>query len=407
MPNIELPTLLPRRALIFSPRAELADELELLLRLALPDVRLSLYSKYPTSNDLANLFQGGTPYFVFIDAVSDPKIATNLIGEISRSGPRIHVLALLDHNDPDLILKCLRSGAADFLLQPFGEDQLAAAIATISRTLPTIGQEGREPGKIYCVMPARGACGSSTVACNLAFALKKAGKKVLLADLDPLTGTMSFLLKINAQVSFMDVLNREHELDGGLWESIVKTVNGVDVLLAPELMEAGLQDLTDPNAILDYARYRYDAIVTDSANVYGDWNLNQSKLATEVLLVTTNELPALQAAQRALSYLDTNKIGRWKLKLVVNRYHQNVGLSKDMIATALHLDVFETLPSDYVTVQKSLMDGTPIPTATPLGKGLAQLTQRLLGNAPAPKKATSSGFNFFGLFAKAKPQPGA
>ena len=72
MPNIELPTLLPRSALIFSPRAELADELELLLRLALPDVRLSLYSKYPTSNDLANLFQGGTPYFVFIDAVSDP-----------------------------------------------------------------------------------------------------------------------------------------------------------------------------------------------------------------------------------------------------------------------------------------------------------------------------------------------
>jgi len=54
-----------------------------------------------------------------------------------------------------------------------------------------------------------------------------------------------------------------------------------------------------------------------------------------LLLVTTNELPALQAAQRALSYLDTNRIGRWKIRLVVNRYLRDVGLSREVIGTAL------------------------------------------------------------------------
>ena len=52
-------------------------------------------------------------------------------------------------------------------------------------------------------MPAKGACGATTIACNLAFQWKRLGaKKILLADLDPLTGTLSFLLKIKSIYSF-------------------------------------------------------------------------------------------------------------------------------------------------------------------------------------------------------------
>ena len=41
--------------------------------------------------------------------------------------------------------------------------------------------------------------------------------QVLLADLDPLTGTLSFLLKIKSIYSFLDALQRAHELDADLW----------------------------------------------------------------------------------------------------------------------------------------------------------------------------------------------
>ena len=123
-----------------------------------------------------------------------------------------------------------------------------------------------------------------------------------------------------------------------------RTVNGVDVLLAPELMVEGAQDLHDPSPILEYARHAYDVIMLDAGSVYGDWNLNLARAGQEVLLVTTNELPALQAAQRALSYLDANRIGRWKIRLLVNRYHRDVGLSREVIGTALHTEVFDILP---------------------------------------------------------------
>jgi pilus assembly protein CpaE len=402
MPSIELPSLIPRHGLLFCPTPGMAEELERVLSANLPELRWNTYTKYPSTSELNSLLQGGTPHLVFIDASADSKGITNLIGEIGRASSRIYIIALLTKNDPDLILRCLRAGAADFLLQPFSEDQLEAAMATITRYLPTLGQVGREPGKIFAVIPARGACGASTIASSLAYAMARNGaKKVLLADLDPLTGTISFLLKQSSQVSFMDVLNREHELDTGLWGSIVKSVKGIDVLLAPELMEGGLHDLADPAAILDFARYQYDAIITDCASVYGAWNLQQAKQATEILLITTNELPALQAAQRALSYLDANRVGRWKLKLIVNRYHPNAGLSKEMISTALHLDVFDSLPSDYMTVQASLMEGTPIPSATPLGKSITQLARRLLGTAPpAPVKKPSALSGLLDLFSR-------
>jgi pilus assembly protein CpaE len=226
-------------------------------------------------------------------------------------------------------------------------------------------------------------------------------KKILLADLDPLTGTMSFLLKIKSVYSFLDALQHAHELDSDLWAGMVTQVNGVDVLLAPELMVEGTQDLRDPSPILDYARHAYDIVVIDTGGVYGDWNLNQARIANELLLVTTNELPALQAAQRALSYLDTNRIGRYKVRLVVNRYHRDVGLSREVIGTALHTEVFEILPSDYEAVQKSLMEGKPIPSSTSFGKGIVQLADHLGGKTSSAKKNSSLG-GLLGLFSKTK-----
>src|SRR5262249_2653651 len=152
-----------------------------------------------------------------------------------------------------------------------------------------------------------------------------------------------FLLKLKSSFSFIDVLQRGHELDPDLWRSTITTRNGIDILLSPD-MATGAPPHLDATPIIDFARHEYDVVVIDTGSVYGPWNLSQARLATELLLVTTNELPALQAAQRALTYLDTNKIGKWKTRLVVNRYQQDVGLSREVIGTALHTEVFDTIP---------------------------------------------------------------
>ncbi len=389
-----------RRAVVISPNARMLEELQPLLATHLPGAETNQLRSYPSPRDLSGAIGGGAPHLIFLDVSSDRDQASQLLNEMGRFGSGVQVLALLSGNDPDLILRCLRAGAIDFLIQPFTADQVESALAKVARVHPSAEAQGKDPAKIFAVMPAKGACGATTVACNLAFQWKRLGaKRILLADLDMLAGTMSFLLKIKSVYSFLDVLQRSHELDEDLWNAMVTPTNGVDVLLAPELMAEGIQDLRDPTPILDYARHAYDVVVLDSGGVYGEWNLNQARLATELLLVTTNELPALQAAQRALSYLDTNRIGRWKVRLVVNRYLRDVGLSREVIGTALHTEVFDSLPSDYEAVQKSLMDGKPIPLGTPFGKAIMQLADKLGGRSEGIKKTSSLG-GLLGLFSK-------
>jgi len=391
-----------RRGVVISPNSRMVRELAPLLESHLAGSSINFVNSYPSPRDMGSALGGGSLQLVFLDVASDPERALQLLSEMVRLGSQVHVLALLSCNDPDFILRCLRAGAADFLLEPFTGEQLEGVLTKIARMQPAAEPAGADPVKIIAVMPAKGACGATTIACNLAFYWKRMGaKRVLLADLDPLTGTLSFLLKIKSIYSFLDTLQRAHELDADLWRAMVTTVNGVDILLAPDLIIENPPELNDPSPILEYARHAYDVIILDAGNVYGDWNLNQARLAQEVLLVTTNELPALQAAQRALSYLDANRVGRWKIRLLVNRYQREVGLSREVIGTALHTEVLESIPSDYDAVQKALMEGKSVPAATAFGKALTQVVERL-GVRPGESEKKSSFSSLLGMFSKTK-----
>src|SRR6202163_2060082 len=399
MANPETP--ISRRLLAISPNAPLLDQLEQLLKVHLGSDTLNRLQVYPSPRDLPNLMPSGTSHLVFLDTASDRDQSMQLLEEVSRLGSHVQVIAILEGNEPDFLLRCLRAGASDFLILPLTAEQVDAAFAKLSRTQPAQEASGKEPAKVIAVMPAKGACGATTVATNLAFQWKRAsGQKVLLVDMDALTGNLSFLLKVKSSYSFLDVLQRANELDADLWSAMVRPVHGVDVLLAPDLMLDHNHDLRDPSPILEYARHAYDVVILDTNGVYGEWNLNQARMANELLLVTTNELPALQAAQRALSYLDTNRIGRWKIRLLVNRYHRDVGLSREVIGTALHNEVFETLPSDYEAVQKALLEGKPIQASTTFGKGIVEIVNRLGGKSAPGNKKGSSLSGLLGFFSK-------
>ena len=394
-----------RRAIVISPDRQLVADLEPLLLQHLAAVPLSHQASYPVAGNISAQLGTAPAQLVFLDIASGPDQALALLPELTQIAG-VQVLAVLAGNDPDSVLKCLRAGAVDFLLRPVTADQLVAALGKVARLQPAVeGSSPQQQAKIIVVMPAKGACGATTLACNLAFQWKRSGaQRVLLADLDPLAGTVSFLLKLKSSFSFMDALQRGHELDVDLWRTTVSSSNGVDVLLAPDLAVTGIPQYVDATPIINYARNAYDVVIIDTGSVYGEWNLSQANAATDLLLVTTNELPALQSAQRALSYLEANKVGKWKTRLVVNRYQRDVGLSRDVIGTALHTEVFETIPSDYEAVQAALMEGKSVPPATAFGKAVAQLTERMGGGTDKSRRASGGGLSGLlgGFFSKGK-----
>ena len=385
------------KALFICPNQKIIRDLAPLLRKHLPTFSGHDLTAYPMRHQLAEVLTSETPNLCLLEIGEPREPGLALIPDLLRLDAKLPIIVVLPSNDPELVLRSLRQGASDFLIPPFTSEQVEGALQKIARLQPN---RAVNAGKVYCIMPAKGGCGASTIASNLAYQMRRGEKRILLADLDPLAGTLSFLLKIKSSYSFMDALARSHDIDGDLWKSIVTSRQGVDVLLSPEVMTEGMSELKDASGIIEYARGIYDLVVLDTGGVYGDWNLSQAQAADEILLVTTNELTALQAVQRSLSYLDANNVGRYKLRLIVNRYDRHTGLSKDVIGTALHTDIFHIMPSDYEAIQKSLMEGKQLGPATSFGKSVIGLVDRLAGSSEAPNKKNSSLSGLLSLFSR-------
>jgi pilus assembly protein CpaE len=368
------------RICCISPNRLMVEGLSPALKRCFPGASVCDVRHYPEKDSLADDLGSPLPDVCFVDVISDRARPLSLIPQILQLDGRINIIVLIGAKEPDLILKCLRLGASEFLEQPFDAGQLLAALPRLTRA-GTAGADQKQLAKVYCVVPAKGACGSTTVACNLAFQFKRGGSnRILLADMDPLTGTVSFLLKVKSgDYSFVDVLSRAETLDADLWRGMIASTASIDVLLAPESMLQGLGGIVDASPIVDFARKIYDVVILDTSSAYGEWNVSQARACDEVLLVTTNELPALHGAQKSIYYLEANRVPRWKIKLIVNRFDPAIGLNEDLIANALHTDVIQTIPSDYEAVQKALIDGKAVPANTPLGKTFAALADKLAG----------------------------
>ena len=377
------------KALFLCPNEKIIRDLTPLLSRHLPGFSSNDLRIFPTRQQIVDVM-AQRPSFCLLEVSDPPDRSLSLIPELLRADPKLPIVAVLAKNDPAMGLRCLRHGASDFLIQPFTSDQVEAALQKMTRLQPG---RFKNPGRVYCIMPAKGGCGASTLAANFSYELKRfPQKRILLADLDPLAGTQSFLLKIKSNFSFMDVLSRAPEIDADLWKAVVSSRQGVDVLLAPELLPEGMGEVTDPTGVIEFARGAYDIVVLDAGGVYGDWNLCQAQLADEILLVTTNELTALQAVQRSLTYLEANNVASHKIKLIVNRYDRHMGLSKDVIGTALHTEIYHLMPADYEAIQRALMDGKPLTSSTNFGKSVAALVERVAGTSePARKSSSLSG----------------
>jgi len=376
------------RVLLICPDSRMSKELAGALASELPAARLATVDHYPNRAEATKLAEHIE--FCMIDVASEVSAATGLLSWLGAVAPGVPVISLLRANDPDLILRCLRGGADDFLIEPFTAEQLRAVLKKLARVRTGPLAPPEDGGKVICVMPGKGACGATTIACNLAFALRRlSGGKVLLADLDGLTGTVAFVLKLRSSYSFVDAVTHTGVLDKDVWRVLVTPCRGIDVLLSPESPVDCYSEPLDPAALVGSSRQGYDFVVIDSGGAHGDWNLALARLADDLLLVTTNELPALHATQRALSHLEGSGVSRSKARMVLNRYLARIGLPEAAINQALGARVFTTLPSDYEGLQKALMDGQAAAPATAFGHAVGSLARTLIGRGKEAGKVSA------------------
>ena len=395
-----------RNILVIAPDRKVRGELLPLISQHLPIAPVHELTDYPDRGPLVEALSR-QPGLCFLDMGSNRDTAFGVLAEVLTASAQTSVVVILSTNDPDLILRCLRAGATEFLLQPVTSEQIHPVLERVAQLSGGFGGPNGQGAKVLSVMPVKGACGASTISSSLAFQWKRLGlKRILLADFDPTAGTISFLWKVKSNYSFLDALTRSGSLDADLWKGMVTSCQGLDVLLSPENSVDVSHDIPDPGPVIDFVRHVYENVTIDLGGCYSQWATRVASASDEVLVVTTNELPSLRAAQRVLQHLDRNHVERSKIRLVVNRYNPEVGLNQEAIETALHTDVYQVIPSDYQAVQRALVDGKPIVASSNFGKAVQQLADRLHGKTKESvetkkKKASGWGSIFSALVSRA------
>ena len=365
------------------PQAGIARELqEVLAEMAIPAV---MQAAYPRPGTIARLAAQHGCNLCLLEVSSGQELALQLIGELASAIP---VVAMHPLQDASLILKCLRSGAAEFLSDP-AADPLRAILARLAK-IHAPQQQHRKKGSMCCVIPGKPGCGASTVAIHLALQIRSAGKaKVLLVDMDPLTGSLGFMLKLRPEFHLDDVLRDWNRMDHDLWSRLTVSSGGLDVLAGME--RPGLRIEIDrgiARQMLEFWRERYDAIVVDGGDLRSAVESGFAELADDVLLVTSQDLAALHATRRSLELLDLASGTHGKVRLVVNRYAAS-GMKREDLRAALQLEPYATVADGLETLQTAVLQGDPAAAGLKFRESVLALARQLRGDLPAEKKTSS------------------
>jgi pilus assembly protein CpaE len=339
------------------------------------------------------------PGACFLEVPARPQGALALLARLTGPAFRIPTVVVMPHENHEIALRSLRTGACGCLVYPVDDEQLLPVLPRLG-DLAQAGT-GREGGRVVCVMPARGSSGASTLAATLAFHAARTGAgRVLLADLDLLAGTLGFMLKLSSPHSAADALSHAAELDADLWKGLATPCRGVDVLLAPEDPLACEPEAAGAGLLLEYARRNYGLVVLDSGGAFAPLGLELARWSDDVLLVTTGDVGILHGAARSLSYLQTEARARDATKVVLSRWRREAGMDRDMIGSALGQEVFAVLPHDPQVTEDALLDGRPVAPGSALGRGVADLAARLFERTPAAP-ATTAARGWRSLFSRA------
>jgi len=375
------------KPLIVCPNAPMG----LQIRSALSDqgfADVCFVSQYPRAGEIGAMVVRDGCNLCFLDVATNPEHALLLVSE---AAARVPVVALNPRNDADVILRCLRQGACEFVADATPE-QVSGLLERLARLHAPL--TSAKAAKVYCVLPGKPGCGASTVAAYLAVEMKRSGaSKVLLVDADFVTSSIAFFFKLKSDFHLGDAVRDWSRMDDDLWARLTVPYQGVDVLLAPQnpitIVEIDRQAAAE---LLAFWRRHYDAIVLDlaGANTAG---FEFAAHSDEVLLVTTNELAALHATKRAMECLEKISVDKARLKLLVTRYTPSTGLKREDVKSALKLEPWALLSNDYEGVQAALLEGKPVAPGSYFGRSIHALSERLLGKEEAPKKRSP----FFGL----------
>lgn len=348
------------------------------------------------NDDLMENIDKLKPTCILLDYLTPVANPLDLIDSLSLQFPEIMTVVMLPEEKIADANNIILAGARAFITQPFDGKKLLATLGRIRelyhrnqqlKTGTTAAALPMSSRGTFVVFSPKGGVGCSTVAINLAIALKNELKQeVLLMDGKLIFGDLDIMLNLKIQNSISDFVPHIGSLDESLIRDIVSEhVSGLKVLPAPinPIAAQGIHP-EELHRIITSVQNIYPYIVIDSGNFLNDNAVTLMDASHRILLVINPDIACLRDASRFLDICHTTlSFPREKFLVVINQHDQREGLSRDDIERSLQLKVFATLPWDPRISMQSINRGVPVvlqkQNNLPLRKAYQTLAKNLAG----------------------------
>jgi pilus assembly protein CpaE len=317
--------------------------------------------------------------------------AADLVRELSAGGAAVVVLG--ERKEPEPILAAMRAGAREYLAA--GEERQLAKL--VQGLLDSSG--ALKLASVTAVVPAKGGVGGTVLATHLAGALHRRGARVCVADLDLELGDVLTFLDLPGTYTIADVAANARRLDRDLLDaSVPRHRSGVAVLSqSARLAEADRIDAEGTARVIRFLRHHYGHVVLDGLRDLGDVSLAALDLADRILLVVTQDVPAVRAAQRRMELLRQLGYEPKRIALVVNRFHKGSPITKEVIEDTVGLPVRAVVGNDYKALSRAINRGVLLweeAPRSPVARDVEALAALVCGvEAPAPGRLLARFFS--------------
>lgn len=226
--------------------------------------------------------------------------------------------------------------------------------------------------RILSVVNQKGGCGKTTVAINLAAALAKRGKQVLLVDMDP-QGHASLGLNVDSddfERSMYDVLvHSAVEID----EVVIAVMENLDLAPASLVLTAVEQELADKPgrekrllAKLSRLRKAYDYVIIDCPPAIGLLTFNALTASRETIIPVDPSFFSLHGLHKVRETIELlrDEVGHEiHVRVLANNYNSRTNFSRDILYEIenFHGDsMLKTCISHTVKLKEAASRGQPI-----------------------------------------------
>jgi len=288
----------------------------------------------------------------------------------------------------------MRAGVNEWVSEPVTQVELKTAIDRVVQPRQSVAT-----APVFAFVGAKGGVGTTTIAVNVATALRRlTTKKTLLMDLNLACGDAALFLGVEPRFSVLDAIENRHRLDSAFFHGLVaQTKAGPDLLASSDRATLRPVDVREVSGVIDFAAREYAFVVLDLPRADA-MMLDQLEHVTSLTIVANQELATVRSAARLASAL-RQRYGGGRVNIAVSRYDKTSDIGKDDIARTVGSPIKHLFPSDYRAAVEALNVGKPmvVDNHTRLAASFIEFSRGLSGQAETAAE-TSKPVGIFGRF---------